>query len=43
MQTCMESYFQEQELQEVVGESDVTPSEEATAPKKWRIKAFRVI
>ena len=34
----MESYFQYKDLWEIVGGSEITPSEDATAMKKWKIK-----
>lgn len=41
--SCMESYLQGQDLWEVVGGSEVTPPEDATALKKWKIKAGKVM
>ncbi|KAJ4718987.1 Retrovirus-related Pol polyprotein from transposon TNT 1-94 [Melia azedarach] len=41
--TCMESYLQDQDLWEIVGGSEITPPQDSTALKKWKVKAGKAM
>ncbi|KAJ4723417.1 Retrovirus-related Pol polyprotein from transposon TNT 1-94 [Melia azedarach] len=41
--TCMESYLQGQDLWEIVGGSEITPPQDSTALKKWKVKAGKAM
>ena len=41
--TCMESYLQGQDLWEIVAGGETTPTENAKALRKWKIKAGKAL